>query len=93
MKRTKYGIPDAESPEWGAKEFAGAKSAGKVLPSKVFGNLTDRKPGQRGPQRAPTKVRVSLRLDEDIVELFKAEGPGWQTRINEALKRKARRAR
>ncbi len=88
MKRTKYGVPDAESPEWGEKEFARAKPAEEVLPAKVFESLTGRKPGQRGPQHAPTKVRVSLRLDQDVVERFKAQGPGWQTRINEALKSK-----
>jgi uncharacterized protein (DUF4415 family) len=93
MKQRKYGLPDAESPEWGEREFSRARRATEALPEKVFEGLTGRKPGQRGPQRTPTKVRVSLRLDRDIVERFKAQGPGWQTRINEALrvKRKASR--
>jgi len=43
----------------------------------------------RGPQVAPTKVPVSIRLDQDIVDKFKAGGPGWQGRINEALRRAA----
>jgi uncharacterized protein (DUF4415 family) len=30
---------------------------------------------------------ISIRLDRAAVEKFKASGPGWQTRINEALKR------
>lgn len=33
------------------------------------------------------KVPVSLRLDPDVVARFKAHGPGWQTRMNEALRR------
>ncbi|WP_298965067.1 BrnA antitoxin family protein [uncultured Methylobacterium sp.] len=41
----------------------------------------------RGPQKAPVKQLVSLRLDRDVIDKFKATGPGWQTRINEALKR------
>lgn len=41
--------------------------------------------GQRGPQKAPTKERVGLRLDHDVVEYFRKTGPGWQTRINEVL--------
>ena len=45
-----------------------------------------RKPGQRGPQKAPVKQAVYLRLDADILERFKAGGPGWQTRINQALR-------
>lgn len=35
------------------------------------------------------KQLVSLRLDQDVLERFRATGPGWQTRINEALRRVA----
>jgi len=45
--------------------------------------------GQRGPQKAPTKQQVTLRLDRDVIERFRATGEGWQARINQAL-RKAR---
>jgi uncharacterized protein (DUF4415 family) len=45
-----------------------------------------RGPGQRGPQKAPTKQLVSLRLSQEVLEHFKAKGPGWQTRIDQALK-------
>jgi uncharacterized protein (DUF4415 family) len=41
--------------------------------------------GQRGPQKTPTKERITLRLDRDIVESYRAGGPGWQTRINDDL--------
>ncbi|HVW91998.1 MAG TPA: BrnA antitoxin family protein [Devosia sp.] len=41
--------------------------------------------GQRGPQKAPVKDRVGLRLDHAVVEYFRATGPGWQSRINEIL--------
>lgn len=40
----------------------------------------------RGPQKAPTKVSVTLRLDSEIVERFRASGKGWQSRINDILK-------
>jgi uncharacterized protein (DUF4415 family) len=30
---------------------------------------------------------VSLRLDKEILERFRASGPGWQSRINEALRK------
>ena len=39
----------------------------------------------RGPQKAPTKLLVSVRLDRAVVGYFKASGPGWQTRINKIL--------
>ena len=46
-----------------------------------------RKRGERGKQVAPTKKLVSLRLSANVLEHFKASGPGWQTRIDETLKR------
>ena len=41
--------------------------------------------GKRGPQKAPTKKLVSLRLSPEVIEHFKAGGPGWQTRIDGVL--------
>jgi uncharacterized protein (DUF4415 family) len=41
----------------------------------------------RGPQAAPTKVLTSLRIDADILEFFKAQGSGYQSRINTALRK------
>jgi uncharacterized protein (DUF4415 family) len=44
--------------------------------------------GQRGPQRSkPLKVRVTLRLDPDVVERFQRQGKGWQSRVNATLRR------
>ena len=47
--------------------------------------------GQRGPQKTPTKERVTLRLDRAVVESYRADGPGWQTRINDDLARLQKR--
>nr|WP_262983744.1 BrnA antitoxin family protein [Halomonas elongata] len=42
---------------------------------------------RRGRPKADTvKQQVTLRLDPEIIESFKADGPGWQTRLNKALK-------
>lgn len=41
--------------------------------------------GRRDPQKAPTKKLVSLRLSPEVIDHFKASGPGWQTRIDETL--------
>ncbi|HWK46617.1 MAG TPA: BrnA antitoxin family protein [Stellaceae bacterium] len=30
---------------------------------------------------------MTLRLDGDVLDAFKSGGPGWQTRINEALRK------
>lgn len=45
----------------------------------------------RGPQTAPTKVLTSIRLDADILEFFKAQGAGYQSRINAALRKEVKR--
>jgi len=37
-------------------------------------------------QGSGKKEQVTLRLDTDILEQFKATGNGWQTRINDALR-------
>jgi uncharacterized protein (DUF4415 family) len=38
------------------------------------------------PLGSGTKTQITLRLDVDVVDKFKASGDGWQTRINDALK-------
>lgn len=40
----------------------------------------------RGPQATPTKILTSVRLDADILEYFKSQGEGYQSRINAALR-------
>jgi uncharacterized protein (DUF4415 family) len=47
--------------------------------------------GKRGPQKAPTKKLVSLRLSQEVIEHFKAGGPGWQTRIDTTLQKAIRK--
>lgn len=38
------------------------------------------------PAGSGSKTQVTLRIDSAVLEVFKASGAGWQTRINEALK-------
>ncbi len=38
------------------------------------------------PLGSGTKAQVTLRLDMEVLETFRASGAGWQTRINDALK-------
>ena len=42
----------------------------------------------RRPSEAP-KQPTSLRVDADVLERFKADGPGWQSRMNDALRKAA----
>jgi uncharacterized protein (DUF4415 family) len=41
----------------------------------------------RGPQKSPTKVITTVRLDADVMDFFKSQGRGYQTRINEELRK------
>lgn len=36
--------------------------------------------------RAPSKKAVSVRLDQDVIDFFKSEGRGYQTRMNAVLR-------
>ena len=40
----------------------------------------------RGPNKKPAKEQVAIRLDQELVGALRASGPGWQTRVNAALK-------
>jgi uncharacterized protein (DUF4415 family) len=46
-------------------------------------------PLPKKPTLPGVKELVSLRLDQDVLEHFQESGPGWQDRINEALRRAA----
>jgi uncharacterized protein (DUF4415 family) len=74
---------DSDNPEWSAEDFRRAKPFAKAFPALAKSRRV------RGSQKEPTKVAVSLRLTREVVERFKASGPGWQTRMDEALKKAA----
>ncbi len=74
---------DDDSPEWTDEMFARARPGAEVLPPEVLAAFG--KPRGR-PKADAAKVAVKLRLDPDVIEGFKAGGPGWQTRINTTLK-------
>jgi uncharacterized protein (DUF4415 family) len=72
-------VPDDESPE-----FTAADAARGVL-------HRNGKPIGR-PKAAVTKEMISLRLSPDVLSYFRGTGPGWQTRIDAALKKVAKKA-
>ncbi|PXW79994.1 BrnA antitoxin of type II toxin-antitoxin system [Nitrosomonas sp. Nm84] len=84
--KTKSGrILELPSPEEDAQITAAALTDPDNLP------LTDAELGQfkrgRGrPQGSGKKEQVTLRIDTEILEQFRATGNGWQTRINDALR-------
>src|SRR5882757_3632004 len=75
-------VVDAENPEWTAEDFARAKPAKEVLSADVMAAFGKR----RGPQKAPKKVPVSIRLSPDVVAHFRGKGRGWQSEIDDMLR-------
>ena len=67
---------EVESPELGDAFFENARPASEVVPGVV--NAYKR---SRGKQKAPTKQKVTIRLDEAVVDHYKAGGTGWQGRL------------
>jgi uncharacterized protein (DUF4415 family) len=72
---------DGEVRELTAEDLAKFKPAAEVLPASLR-----RKLGVRGPQKAPTKERITIRLSQDVVAQFRDSGEGWQTRVDAALR-------
>jgi uncharacterized protein (DUF4415 family) len=83
-KRKPLTDKDGEVRELTAEDFAAMRPTAEVLPelAKLW-----RKRGERGPQKTPTKQQVTLRLDRDVVDRFRATGPGWQRRMNDVLRK------
>ena len=73
---------DEDNPEWTAEMFA------KARPISDFPELAAAFPKSKGGRpRGSNKQAVSLRLDREVIDKCKATGAGWQSRINEVLRR------
>lgn len=75
-------LPDADVPELGDAFFERARPAPDIMPADFMTAVRNK--GGRPRSDAP-KVAVSIRLDQSVVDHFKATGSGWQSRINAAL--------
>ena len=72
---------DGEVRELTAKDMAKFRPAAEVLPLSLKKKL-----GVRGPQKTPTKERITIRLSREVVKQFRESGDGWQTRVDAALR-------
>jgi uncharacterized protein (DUF4415 family) len=82
MRKQRADAPDEENPQWTEAEIRGAMSFSE-LPESIQRAINNRK---RGPQKAPKKVSISIRLSPDVAEGLRATGEGWQVRADEALR-------
>ncbi|KIZ43456.1 MULTISPECIES: BrnA antitoxin family protein [Rhodopseudomonas] len=84
-RKIKEPVFDDDNPEWTEADFAKATRLDGIKAKDLTPEILARIPGSRGPQKAPTKVAVSIRLSPEVIAFFKAKGPGWQSRIDDAL--------
>lgn len=74
---------DPDAPEATDQQLADARPFAEAFPdlaAKMRKNVGGR------PRSDNPKQPISIRLDQDVIAKFKATGPGWQSRINEALR-------
>jgi uncharacterized protein (DUF4415 family) len=79
--------PDEENPEATREQLLNARPALEVI-AEVFGPEAAEmlRRGRGRPAKPDRKVNQTLRLDPDVLEHFKRQGPGWQARMNAALR-------
>ena len=76
---------DADASEATDAELAQAKSFAEVFPDMMEAVRR----GRGRPAIANPRKQISLRLDGDVIEKFKSTGKGWQSRVNDALRKAA----
>lgn len=81
--------PDADNPEWTAEDIARARPAAELLPGFIGEAATEAllRRGRGRPANPARKVNQTLRLDPEVVEAYRRQGPGWQARMNAVLRR------
>lgn len=77
---------DGEVRELTKKDFMAMRPMEEILPSDLIDTIKKRKRGERGMQKEPKKISVTVRYSPEVVKYFKDTGEGWQTRMDEVLK-------
>lgn len=79
---------DDDAPEADEAWFAQARPAHEVLPQLFTPALAAQmlRPLRGRPAKQQPKIQLTLRVDADVLQAFRAGGAGWQTRMNEALR-------
>jgi uncharacterized protein (DUF4415 family) len=79
--------PDEDNPEWTAADMKKARPALEMV-GEVFGARAgaEVRRGRGRPLKEDRKVNQTLRIDPDVLEAYRQQGKGWQTRINIVLR-------
>ena len=84
---TKEDWDAVDSPELTDEELASMRPAREVLPPEFFEAIEDLRRARGRPALENPKKQVTLRLDSEVVARFRASGRGWQSRINDILRK------
>ncbi|MBY5702830.1 BrnA antitoxin family protein [Rhizobium leguminosarum] len=76
-----------DSPELTDEELASARPAAEVLPKAFFDHVNEGRRGRGRPALEQTKQTITIRLDPDVIEHYRSSGRGWQSRINDDLRK------
>jgi uncharacterized protein (DUF4415 family) len=74
---------EGEVREITSNDLKNFKPAQEVFPKSLAAKLGVK---PRGPQKSPTKEKITIRLSPDVVQKFKGTGAGWQSRVDAALR-------
>ncbi len=86
MKKEPLTDKTGEVRELTGVDIRSMRTGDEVLPADLLKVLPKSKVGQRGRQKAPTKISITLRYSPEVVLYFRETGRGWQIRMDEALK-------
>ena len=75
-------LDDRDTPVW-TRQMQARSVGVSQMPVALQAKL---KATGRGPQKSPTKIKVSIRLSPDVLDALRASGNGWQSRVDDALR-------
>ncbi len=79
---------DDDNPEWTPEDFVRARPASDM--PEALRAAFPRTRGRPAGSTTSDRQQVTLRLPRAVIDHFKADGPGWQTRAVAVLEREAR---
>jgi uncharacterized protein (DUF4415 family) len=86
MSKQQSGTEFDDNPEWTEEDFAKARPASEHFAPDVM-TLLVRPRGRPAVAADQRKAKVNLRLSPDVLAALRATGSGWQTRVDQALRK------
>lgn len=79
----------SDNPPITEEDIKNMRPAKEVLPPSFFKELDAARKARGRPKADQTKTPVTIRLDPDLLDHYKATGKGWQSRMNDDLRKVA----